>query len=94
MAEALRRIVSEAHEGVRPSFVQIVPRRARVAAASGELGMLADSLARPGPVQAHGVALAWILLTDGMGPLYGASSPGSLRASAVSAAEGLQLLGA
>jgi hypothetical protein len=86
--------VREAHEGAHPSFVKIVPRRARVAAASGELSLLADALAEPGPVQAQGVALAWILLTDGTGPLYGASSAASLRARAVSAAEGLRLLSA
>jgi hypothetical protein len=94
MADALRRIVREAHEGVHPSFVRIVPRRSRVAAASGELGMLADALAEPGPVQAQGVAVAWILLTDGTGPLYDASSTASLRATAISAAEGLRLWGA
>jgi hypothetical protein len=90
MAGALRRVVRQADEGAPPSSVRIIPCRARVAAASGELSLLADTLAHPGPVAARGVAQAWILLTDGTGPLYNPSSPESLRGRAVSAAVNLR----
>ncbi len=42
------------------------------------------------PSEAFGVAQAWILLTDGAGPLYNPRSPISLRARAVRAAESLR----
>lgn len=90
IANALRRVVREAHQGTQPSYVRIMPCRGRVAAASGELSRLAAALAQPGPVAARGVAQAWILLTDGTGPLYNPSSQASLEALAVSAAENLR----
>jgi hypothetical protein len=61
-----------------------------VTAASGELAALADTLAKPGPVAASGVAQAWILLTDGTGPLYNANSRLSLCAGAARAAKALR----
>lgn len=91
IAAAFRRVVREALEGSPRSYVRVIPARRQVAAARGELGRLADSLARPGPVAAHGVAQAWLLLTDGTGPLYNPSSSDSLRSHAVAAAEGLRL---
>jgi hypothetical protein len=90
IAAALRRLVRELDGGGSPSYVRIVPCCGRVAAAEGELGLLADTLADPGPVTARGVAQAWILLTDGTGPLYNPSSHESLRASAVGAAMNLR----
>src|ERR1700737_564448 len=36
IADALRRVVREAHEGAPPSYVRITPSRRRVAAASDE----------------------------------------------------------
>ena len=90
IADALHRLVRQAHQGVPPSYVRVIPCRGRVAAASEELSRLAASLAEPGPVAARGVAQAWILLTDGTGPLYNSSSPASLQAHAVSAAENLR----
>jgi hypothetical protein len=74
----------------RASYVPIVPCRGRVAAASDELSRLAATLTEPGPVAARGVAQAWILLTDGTGPLYNPSSPASLQESTVSAGENLR----
>lgn len=59
-------------------------------AASEELTILADTLADPGPVAAGGVAQAWILLTDGTGPLYNARSRTSLCARAARAARDLR----
>jgi hypothetical protein len=90
IAEALLRVVEEAHRGAAPSLVRITPSRRRVLAAGDELTKLADGLAEPGPVAARGVAQAWILLTDGSGPLYDPSSSASLEAVAVRAAENLR----
>ncbi len=80
----------EAHEGARLSYVRITPSRGRVRAASEELGRLAATLAEPGPVAARGVAQAWLLLTDGTGPLYNSGSPANLQELALSAAENLR----
>jgi hypothetical protein len=74
IARELRRIIREAHGARRPALGRIVPSRARVRAARDELIRLADTLEEPGPVTAGGVAQAWILLTDGTGPLYNADS--------------------
>ncbi len=90
IADALRRIVREAHEGARLSYARITPCRGRVAAASDELSRLAARLAEPGPVAARGVAQASILLTDGTGPLYNPSSPENLQERAAGAAENLR----
>jgi hypothetical protein len=59
--------------------------RARVRDARDELIRLADTLEEPGPVAAGGVAQAWILLTDGTGPLYNAESCTTLVAGATRA---------
>jgi hypothetical protein len=90
IANAIRRVVREAHEGARASYVRIIPCRGRVAAASDELSRLAATLAEPGPVAARGVAQACILLTDGTGPLYNPRSPASLQERAASAVENLR----
>jgi hypothetical protein len=90
IAETLRRFVREAHEGAAPSLVRIFPSRRRVRSASDQLSQLANTLAEPGPVSAHGVAQAWLLITDGSGPLYNPSSPASLRDRVLSAAEDLR----
>jgi hypothetical protein len=90
IAEALLRVVREAHQGAAPSIVHITPCRRRVVAAGDELTKLAAGLAEPGPVAARGVAQAWILLTDGSGPLYNPSTSASLEAVAVKAAENLR----
>ncbi len=80
----------EAHQGAPPSLVRITPARRRVLAAGDELTKLAAGLAEPGPVAARGVAQAWILLTDGSGPLYDPGSSASLEAVAVTATENLR----
>jgi hypothetical protein len=85
IADALRRILREAQEGRRPTFGRIVPSRAWVTGAREELTELADTLEDPGPVAAGGVAQAWLLLTDGTGPLYNPSSRMPLGAGAARA---------
>ncbi len=89
LAETINRIVREAHEGPRGSYLRIAPASRRVVAAREELSRLAHLLAEPGPVATSGVAQASLLLTDGTGPLYNPRSPGDLRASAERAIESL-----
>ncbi len=85
MAGALRRIIRETQEGQRPTIGRIVPSRALVKSARAELTRLADTLEDPGPVAAGGAAQAWILITDGTGPLYNPASRITLRAGAAQA---------
>lgn len=85
IADALRRVLRDSREGARRSYGRIVPDRARVTAADEQLSLLADALDDPGPVAAPGVAQAWILLTDGTGPLYNPGSRVSLRTGAARA---------
>jgi hypothetical protein len=91
IADGLRRVIRDTRRGVPPSPAQISPRLSQVIAASDDLTRLADALASPGPVAARGVAQAWILLTDGTGPLYNANSTANLRARAASAGNNLRL---
>jgi hypothetical protein len=91
IAKGLRRVVRDTYRGVPPSLARTSPRRDQVIAAGDELTRLADALASPGPVAARGVAQAWILLTDGTGPLYNANSTGKLPARAASAANNLRI---
>lgn len=87
IAQSLRAILREAHDdGRRVALGRVMPSRARVTAARDELRLLADTLDEPGPVAAGGVAQAWLLITDGTGPLYNAHSatrlgPGAARAT-------------
>jgi hypothetical protein len=90
IAGAIRRVIHEAREGGPIAPGRIRPDRRRVAAASDQLSALADTLAEPGPVTASGVAQAWILLTDGTGPLYNPYSRTSLRAGAARAVRELR----
>jgi hypothetical protein len=90
IAQALRRILREAHEGRRAAPGRVMPSRAWVTAAREELGLLADTLDEPGPVTAGGVAQAWLLLTDGTGPLYNPHNRTTLCAGAARAAAELR----
>jgi hypothetical protein len=90
MADSLRRILGETQEKPRPVLGRLNPGRARVRAARDELRRLADILDAPGPVAAGGAAQAWILLTDGTGPLYNPASRTALRAGADRAARELR----
>jgi hypothetical protein len=85
IARELRRILSEAQQSRRPEFARVLPSRGSVWAAREELRRLADTLDDPGPVAAAGVAQAWILLTDGTGPLYNPTSRTTLLSGAARA---------
>jgi hypothetical protein len=89
LALAIRHLVREADRAGTRSYARVNPLPDRVSAARSELGMLANKLAEPTPVCAHGVAQALRLLTDGTGPLYNAHSEGSVRDSAARAAANL-----
>jgi hypothetical protein len=91
IADGLRRAISDTRRAMPPSRARISLRRRQVIAASDELTRLANALASPGPVATRGVAQAWILLTDGTGPLYNQNSTANLRALAASAANNLNL---
>jgi hypothetical protein len=91
IAYGLRRVTRDTCRGAPPSRTRISPLLSQVVAASDDLTRLADALASPGPVAARGVAEAWLLLTDGSGPLYNGNSTGNLRARAASAANDLRL---
>lgn len=91
IAHSLRRLIRDTCRGGPPSRARISPRRARVIAAADELTRLADALATPGPVPARGVAQAFLLLTDGTGPLYDANDTANLRARAAIATSNLRL---
>ncbi len=90
IAGAFRRVLGEAREGVHRPSGRIRPDRSRVASAGEQLSALADRLADPGPVAAAGVAQAWLLLTDGTGPLYNECSRTSLGSRAARAARDLR----
>jgi len=92
MAGTLRRIVREAEAAadVRPHPARVSPNRAAVRAARDALSRLADILDDPGPVAAHGVAEAWLLVTDGASPLYNACASLPLSARAAQAASHLR----
>jgi hypothetical protein len=92
IAGALRRIIREAEED-RPRLGRMMPVRpdpGTVRAASEELSELADTLDDPGPVAAYGVAQAWLLITDGTGPLFHPGNGPSLSARAADAARQLR----
>ena len=90
IADGLRRVIRDTRRGPPRPKTKIPPRLSQVIAARDELTRLANDLATPGPVAAHGVAQAWILLTDGTGPLH-TNSPVNLRAGATNAANDLRL---
>jgi hypothetical protein len=90
IARELRRILREAHQPRHPEFARVLPSRGSVWAAREELRRLADTLEDPGPVAAAGVAQAWILLTDGTGPLYNPESRTTLLSGAARAVQELR----
>ena len=90
IAGSLRRIVRDAQQGRQAGPGRVTPDQHAVRAASQELTLLADTLADPGPVAAHGVAQAWLLLTEGTGPLYNPRSCEPLSARAAHAARRLR----
>jgi hypothetical protein len=91
IADGLRRVRRDTCRGATWPRARVSPRLVQVIAASDDLARLADALASPGPAAARGVAQAWILLTDGTGPLYNAGSTADLWASAANAASNLRV---
>jgi hypothetical protein len=63
----------------------------RLDVAGVELAELAETLAGPGPVSATGAAQAWLLLTDGTGPLYDSRDAAGLRSSSARTLDSLEL---
>lgn len=92
IADGLRTLIVEGLGQHAPTDPRVFPDRRVLSAARPELEQLADALVKPGPVSPRGVAQAWLLLTDGTGPLYGPEGAASARASALSAAEELATL--
>ncbi len=90
LAGALRRIVRDADRNRPARGFRVVPNRRAVKAAREALSRLADTLDDPGPVSAQGVARAWLLLTDGTGPLYNARDGLLLSACAAQAVDELR----
>jgi hypothetical protein len=90
MAGTLRRVVRDASADRGRRLGRVTPNVRAVKSAAEELSRLADTLDDPGPVAAQGVARAWLLLTDGTGPLYNARSGTSLCAGAASAVRDLR----
>jgi hypothetical protein len=69
IATAIENVLDRAQR--RPTFTAHVPlRRADVRNCAEEIQALVARLRDGAPVDVHGVARAWNLLTDGSGPLY------------------------
>jgi len=81
IASALRDVVSAAERRPAPGTRAPIAR-SEVAAAADELDHLARRLQAPGQVDPRGVAEAWLLITDGSGPLYNRRSGHRLDAAA------------
>jgi hypothetical protein len=90
MAGALRRLLRDANASRGQRRGRVTPNDRAVNSAAEELKRLADTLDDPGPVAAQGVARAWLLLTDGTGPLYNARSRTSLCGAAARAVRDLR----
>jgi len=83
LALRARRLTSLSRRRLVAGALWRLLRDGRVAAdGRDQLAELADALAEPGPVDPRGAARAWLLVTDGTGPLY---SRGNLRGYAASA---------
>jgi hypothetical protein len=90
IAHSLRRAARAAGEGESPASARITPRLKQVGLAGEEVNRLAAVLSEPAPVAARGVAQAWLLVTDGTGPLYNPESRISLREKVAAATENLR----
>jgi hypothetical protein len=80
LARSLRRIMTRAIDPSSEPLAAVPLRRDRVRDAAGEFGELIQCLLTSGPVAAHGVAQAEVLLSDGRGPLYNRRNRDDLRA--------------
>jgi hypothetical protein len=91
IARALRRIQADARRGRHPFDPSLPVCRSEVVACEELIDELAERLLDPAPVEARGVALARLLITDGSSPLYTRTGLG-LAAGLEAAIVGLALL--
>jgi hypothetical protein len=77
LARSLRRIADSSNS--QPGRIGVPLNREAIVRARPEIDAVADRLRTDGPVSVRGVARIRLLLTDGSGPLYGASRPEQLR---------------
>ena len=89
LALRARRLTSLSRRRVVSKALWRLLRSGRVAAEGSEqVAGLASALVEPGPVDPRGAARAWLLVTDGTGPLYGR---GNVRGYAAAARRQLRL---
>lgn len=79
LAQAIRRVVQEATQPLRPTHFNVPICRSKVRHSRRTLERLADRLGSGEPVDARGVAQLRLLLSDGAGPLYDHPSADDLR---------------
>jgi hypothetical protein len=78
VASGIERVVSQAQRSWRGASSGVPLQRRAVLGARPALLTLARALVNPGTVRVQGVALALLLLTDGLGPLYFAADAQAL----------------
>jgi hypothetical protein len=93
LALRARRLTAPRRRRMMADGYHRLPReaRGRLACAGDELERLAETLESPGPVSAKGAAQAWLLLTDGTGPMYNSGGTSGARAAAERTLESLSL---
>jgi hypothetical protein len=89
LARAIERLPTEAQDPWRAARVSVPLHRRTVLVAQSALLDLSKALVTPGPVDAQGVALARLLLSDGGSPLFG-KDPRALMEAVVQATERLE----
>jgi hypothetical protein len=92
VARSLRRTIADAQRPRSPGFSSTVPTRHDAVNSCQEAMLgLAERLERPEPMSASAVAGVLVLLRDGTGPLYNASSQHSLGEAVWAVADADQL---
>jgi AcrR family transcriptional regulator len=89
LARSMGRLLSTAQRSPYGGRLPVPVCRDRVRQCGDEMGELIGRLQARGPVAAHGVAKAGLLLADASGPLYRRSSGDDLRARVREAADAL-----
>jgi hypothetical protein len=84
LALRARRLTGSCRRRVMADGYRRVPvkARGRLDGVGADFAGIAERLAGPGPVTARGAARAWLLLTDGTGPLYNSPNAIALQACA------------
>jgi hypothetical protein len=92
LGDQIRRIVQSAREPSRALGVGVPISRRLLLAVEPELSLLAVRLLDDEPVEVQGIASSAVLLSDGLGPLYGHGSAAAeeLRAAASRAIDTLE----